>query len=124
MFVSHITLKGIDQLEKLAYSNDLFYRWTLTHFPADAHALGVLLAWRTFERAPKQVPAYRKFLTAQNFLKDQISCWPILMTATPFWALAHSMKVWPWRLNSRGNRHFLNLVSNRKPMAWSLGMYV
>lgn len=71
MFVSHITLKGIDQLEKLAYSNDLFYRWTLTHFPADAHALGVLRAWRTFERAQKQVPAYRKFLTAQNFLKDQ-----------------------------------------------------
>lgn len=65
MFTPQVTLKTIDQLENLTYHNYALFRWMLANVPANVNRLGVQMAWRAFERARRQVPAYSRFLSQQ-----------------------------------------------------------
>ena len=67
MFTSRVTLKAVDQLENLTYHNYTLYKWMLANVPANINQLGIQMAWRAFERARREVPAYSHFLSQQGF---------------------------------------------------------
>jgi phenylacetate-coenzyme A ligase PaaK-like adenylate-forming protein len=78
MITTHMTYKSVDLLNKLgyrdyplAYRNYALYRWTLSHLPNNIEERGLSLAWHAFERAQREVPAYRHFLAAQDFVAQQ-----------------------------------------------------
>src|SRR5262252_8189922 len=68
MFTPHLPLKAVDQYKKLAYRHYPLYHWTISHLPNASMEIGKHLAWKAFERARKQVPAYRRFLAEQGFV--------------------------------------------------------
>lgn len=67
MFTPRVTLNAVDQLENLTYHNYALYKWMLSHVPANINQLGIQMAWRAFERARREVPAYSHFLSQQGF---------------------------------------------------------
>src|SRR5260370_19155543 len=68
MVKPELSLKAVDQYKKLAYRNYSLYHWTISHLPNASMEIGKRLAWHAFERARKQVPAYRRFLAEQGFV--------------------------------------------------------
>lgn len=73
MVTPHLPLKAVEQYKKLAYRQYPLYHWTISHLPNASMEVGKRLAWHTFERARKQVPAYRRFLAEQGFVDTRYS---------------------------------------------------
>ena len=77
MLPTQLSLNGVDQFKKLAYRHYPLYHWTISHLPNASGEVGLHMAWRAFERARRQVPAYSHFLTEQAALKVPVPGQPL-----------------------------------------------
>ena len=71
MLPTQLSLNGVDQFKKLAYRHYPLYHWTISHLPNASGEVGLHMAWRAFERARRQVPAYSHFLTEQGYVANR-----------------------------------------------------
>src|SRR5438270_608179 len=71
MLSTLLPLEAVDQYKKLAYHNYALYHWTISHLPHASGEVGMHLAWRAFEQARRQVPAYSRFLDEQGFVASR-----------------------------------------------------
>jgi phenylacetate-CoA ligase len=71
MLPTQLSLNGVDQFKKLAYRHYPLYHWTISHLPNASGEVGLHMAWRAFERARRQVPAYNHFLTEQGYVASR-----------------------------------------------------
>ncbi|MBO0790089.1 MAG: hypothetical protein J2P36_03960 [Ktedonobacteraceae bacterium] len=60
----------MEYCKRAVYKHYRLFRWSLEHLPASERIHGVSrqLAWRAFERARREVPAYARFLEEQGFV--------------------------------------------------------
>jgi phenylacetate-CoA ligase len=62
----------IEYCKRVVYKYYHLFRWSLEHVPTGEHinVMSQQLAWRAFERARREVPAYARFLEEQGFADD------------------------------------------------------
>src|SRR5713101_8230986 len=58
-------------VQKAGHRNYPLYHWTISHLPHASGEVGLHMAWRAFERARRQVPAYSRFLGEQGYVEGR-----------------------------------------------------
>src|SRR5258708_38484439 len=71
MLPTELSLNSVDKFKNLSYRNYPLYHWTISHLPHASGEVGLHMAWRAFERARRQVPAYSRFLGEQGYVEGR-----------------------------------------------------